>query len=143
MGDVFFPPLGIETGPQNAMPKVKILIDLGKGLIHKRTENRDWSRYQYPRHPLPPPTVFTVANSPGVASGKEPTCRCQRWKRHGFEPWVKKIPWRRAWQLTPVFLPGESLGQRGLVGYSPWGCKESDMTEVTKHAHTRTFTTLL
>ena len=42
---------------------------------------------------------------------------------------VGKIPWRRAWQPDPVFLPGESHAQRNLVGYSPWGCKESDMTE--------------
>ena len=54
-------------------------------------------------------------------SGKEPTCQCRRCKRHGFEPWVGKIPWRRAWQPTPVFLPGESHGQRSLAGYSPWG----------------------
>ena len=49
--------------------------------------------------------------------------------RLGFDPWVRKIPWRRTWQPTPVFLPGESHGQRSLVNYSPWGCKESDMTE--------------
>ena len=47
----------------------------------------------------------------------------------GFNPWVGKIPWRRKWQPTPVFLPGESHGQRSLVGYSPWGHKESDMTK--------------
>ena len=47
----------------------------------------------------------------------------------GFNPWVGKIPWRRKWQPTPVFLPGESHGRRSLVGYCPWGCKESDMTE--------------
>ena len=47
----------------------------------------------------------------------------------GFDPWVGKIPWRRAWQPTPVFLPGESHGQRNLAGYSPWGHKELDMTE--------------
>ena len=41
---------------------------------------------------------------------------------------VGKIPWRRKWQLTPVFLPGKSHGERSLAGYSPWGCKESDMT---------------
>ena len=46
-----------------------------------------------------------------------------------FDPWVRKILWRRAWQLTPVFLPGESHGQRHLAGYSPWGHKELDMTE--------------
>ena len=39
----------------------------------------------------------------------------------GFNPWVGKIPWRRKWQPTPVFLPGESHGQRSLAGYSPWG----------------------
>ena len=43
----------------------------------------------------------------------------------GFNPWVGKIPWRREWQPTSVFLPGESHGQRRLVGYSPWGHKES------------------
>ena len=41
----------------------------------------------------------------------------------------RENPWRRAWQLTPVFLPGEFHGQRSLVGYSPWGCKEPDTTE--------------
>ena len=59
---------------------------------------------------------------PGGANGKEPTnagdMRCR------FDLWVRKIPWRRAWQPTPVFLPGESHGQRSLVG-----SKESDMTE--------------
>ena len=52
-------------------------------------------------------------------------------KRRRFNPWVKKILWRRKWQPTPVFLPGKSHGQRSLAGYSPWGHKESDTTEVT------------
>ena len=47
----------------------------------------------------------------------------------GFDPWVGKIPWRRQWQPTPVFLPGESHGRRSLVGYSARGRKESDTTE--------------
>ena len=46
-----------------------------------------------------------------------------------FDPWVGKIHWRREWQPTLVFLPGESHEQRSLTGYSPWGHKESDMTE--------------
>ena len=46
---------------------------------------------------------------------------CRRHKRHWFDPWVRKIPWRRKWQPTPLFLPGEFHGQRSLVGYSPWG----------------------
>jgi len=41
-----------------------------------------------------------------------------------FNPWVRKISWKREWLSTPVFLPGEFYGQRSLVGYSPWGCKE-------------------
>ena len=47
----------------------------------------------------------------------------------------QKILWKRKWQPTPVFLLGESHGQRSLVGYSPWGHKESDMTEVTSHTY--------
>ena len=46
-----------------------------------------------------------------------------------FPPWIRQIPWRWAWQPTPVFLPGESHRQRSLAGYSSWGRKESDMTE--------------
>ena len=71
------------------------------------------------------------------ASGKEPACQCTRHRRPGFSPWAEKIPWRRSWQSTPVFLPGESHGQRSLVGYSPWGCKGLDKTEITLHAHTQ------
>ena len=70
------------------------------------------------------------------ASGKEPTCQCVRRKIHGFDPWFGKIPWKRAWQPTPVFFPGESHGQRSLAGYSPWGQRELGMTEATWNAHT-------
>ena len=52
-----------------------------------------------------------------------------------YEPWVGKISWRREWQPTPVFLPGESHGQRSLVDYSPWGHKESDTTERLTFSH--------
>ena len=55
-------------------------------------------------------------------------------KRCGFNPWLGKIPWRRAWQPTPVFLPGEFHGQRRLAAYSPLGHKELDTTEATEHA---------
>ena len=55
-----------------------------------------------------------------------------------------KIPWRRAWQPTPVFLPGESPGQRSLAGYNSQDCKELDTTEVNlTHTHTHTLTTLM
>ena len=48
-----------------------------------------------------------------------------------FDPWVKEVPWKRTWQSTQVFLPGESHGQRSLAGYSPGGHKELDMAEAT------------
>ena len=50
-------------------------------------------------------------------------------KRPRFDPWVRKIPWRREWLSGPVFLPGEFQGQRSLMGYRPWGHKYSDRTE--------------
>ena len=55
--------------------------------------------------------------------------QCRSCRRHRFSPWARKVPWTRAWQPTPVFLPGEFHGPRSLVGYSPWGHKESNMTE--------------
>ena len=54
---------------------------------------------------------------------------CLQCGKPGFDPWVRKIPWRRKWQPTPVFLPGEFHGHRIPVVYSPWGHKESDRTE--------------
>ena len=51
--------------------------------------------------------------------------------RRGFNPWVRKIFWRREWQSTPVFLPGGSYGQRSLVGCSPWGLRELNTNELT------------
>ena len=54
---------------------------------------------------------------------------CLQCGRPGFDLWVGKTPWRKAWQPTPVFLSGESHGQRSLGGFIPWGHKESDMTE--------------
>ena len=71
----------------------------------------------------------------GDASSKEPTCQCRRHKRCGFDPWARKIPWRRTWQPTSVFLPEEAHQQRNLVGYSPRGRKQLDTTDATWHAH--------
>ena len=55
--------------------------------------------------------------------------KCLQWGRPGFNPRIGKIPWRRKWQPTPVLLPEKFHGRRSLVGYSPWGHKESDTTE--------------
>ena len=57
---------------------------------------------------------------PRQHSCRELACQCRWHKRGGFNPWVRKIPWRRKWQPTPVFLPGESHGQKSLEGYWTW-----------------------
>ena len=64
-----------------------------------------------------------------VALAVKTASQCRRCKRHRFDPWYGKIPWRRPWQPTLVSLPGEFHGQRSLAGYSPWGCKQSGTTE--------------
>ena len=58
---------------------------------------------------------------PRGLKGKEFTCQCRRCRRHGFNPWIRKIPWRRKWQPTPVLLPGKFHGQKSLVGYKSMG----------------------
>ena len=68
---------------------------------------------------------------PGGTSGKELTCQCRRCKKCGFDAWVVKIPCRWKWQPTPVFLPGESHGQKSLAGYSASAHRESNMTAHT------------
>ena len=77
--------------------------------------------------------IIPLWDFPGGASSKELACQCRRLNRQMFNPWIGKLPWRRAWQPTPLFLSGESLRQWSLVGYNPWGHKESDTTEVTEH----------
>ena len=69
---------------------------------------------------------------PRWLSGKEPACQGMRPRRHRFDPWAKKIPWRREWQPTPVFLPGQPHGQRNLARYSPQSRKRVRHAFVTK-----------
>ena len=96
-------------------------------VVHQAPPSMEFSRQEYwSGLPFPSPISYEVWSKkkkkkgfPGGASGKEPSCQCKRNKRHGFDSWVRKIPWKRAWQPTPVCLPGKSQGQRSLVGYSP------------------------
>ena len=60
---------------------------------------------------------------PWWLSGKQFACQCRKCRRRGFDPWVGKIPWKREWLTSPVFLPGKSHEQRTLAGYSSWGAK--------------------
>ena len=68
--------------------------------------------------------VSLVRGFQGGTNGKEPACQCRKLRDAGLIPGLGRSPWRRAWQPTPVFLPGESHGQRSPAGYSPWGCKD-------------------
>ena len=76
--------------------------------------------------------MYIMWGFPGDSNGKGIRLQC---RKPGFSPWVGKIPWRRKWQPTPVFLPGESHGQRNLAGYSPW-----DSQRVGHNRVTNTFT---
>ena len=69
----------------------------------------------------------------GFHSSKESVCQCRRHKRCKFSLSVRKIPWRRKWQPTSVFLPGKFQAQRSLAGYSPWGRKELYTSDWTQH----------
>ena len=87
----------------------------------------EWSEQLAPP-PAKPAQLWVVMNMnfrsfPGGTNSKEPACKCKRHKRTGFDPCVGKILWRRAWQITLVFLPGECHGQRSLAGYSPEGLR--------------------
>ena len=106
-----------------------------------------WDFAQYPSSLDPPPCLVTPPPSPllvfpGILKSpflipKPPRLPwwlkwqsvCLQCGRPRFDPWVGKIPWRRKWQSTSVFLPGKAHGWRSMVGYSPWGRKESDTTE--------------
>ena len=83
-----------------------------------------WPRgLQHTRLPCPSLSEFTQTHVhwgfPGGSVSKESACQYRRHKRCGFDPWVGKIPWKRKWQSTPIFLPRKFHGQRSLAGYSP------------------------
>ena len=78
--------------------------------------------------------LILMMGFPGGTSGKESTCNAGDVNDAMFDPWVGKIPWKRAWQPTSVFLSGESHGQRSLADYCPYSRKGSDTTEATQQA---------
>ena len=93
---------GIKAKNQNKTKNLTIALQCNSAVIEVQ---RHWR----PKRGSSWPWGF-----PGGSSGKEPTCQRRRLKRCGFDPWVRRIPWRRAWKPTPVFLPGKSHGQRSL-----------------------------
>ena len=108
--------------PQQCMTsegRHSLRLNLGRDLLRTAA-----SGSQGPFHPRCP----RKWGFPGGSAGKESACQC---RRHGFNPRVGKIPWRRKWKPNPVFLPEKSYGQRSLVALSPWGHKELDRTELS------------
>ena len=80
---------------------------------------------------LPSLETYTI----GGASGKGSAYQCRRWKRQGFSPWIRKIPWRRKWHPTPVFLPGKFHGHRSLASCSPWSFERLRHGWAPQHTH--------
>ena len=80
-------------------------------------------------------SIYLSIGFPGGTSVIEPTCQCTRHTKHWFDPWIMKLPWRRKWQPTPVFLPGEFYGQRSLVGrgLQSMGSERAGHDWTTKH----------
>ena len=112
--------LGDSAGPH---PRVQVRLCWKSTPQKNHQDGQPWGRLPIINHPF-----FHI-----WLSGKESACQC---RRLGFNPWVRKIPWSRKWQPTPVFLPGEFLGQRSLVGYSPGGLRDGH-----DWAHIATFAT--
>ena len=117
-------------------------------LLYQRLPKR-FPKWLY--HVIVPPVIFKFVSSPtvgtvsifhfsyfygcvlgfpGGTSGKEPACQCRRHQRRGFNPWARTIPWKRALQSTPVFMPGEPHGQRSLAGYPQRRGKGSQILSV-------------
>ena len=132
-GSARFPVLTRKQKSNKRQNRSCVLVQCGwQALGHQRTQVHRW---EVLAGFLGGPVLLVEEELcpcfPGGASGIEPACQCRRQRRPRFHPWVGKIPWRRAWQPTPAFLPGEFHGQKNLAGYSPWGLKELDMTEAT------------
>ena len=95
------------------------------GVAKSRTRLSDWTELNW----------RLLEGFPGGASVKESACQCRRHKRYEFDPWVGEIPWRRAWQPTPVFLPGESHRQRYLVGLHGVTKTWTGLKQLGMHTH--------
>ena len=84
----------------------------------------------------------SILSFPGGSVIKESACQCRRRRRHGFDPWVRKISWRRKWQPTSVFLPGKSHGQRSLACCSPRVAKSQTWMSMHTQQYTKQFKSL-
>ena len=116
-----------EAGKTKAQSRT--LQDLFEGVSGSSVIRWVW----FGQIPIVQPKLVHVSGFVNMPMSGWAILSCTIWNKGGLDPWVGKISWRRAWQPTAVSLPKESHGQRSLEGYSPWGHKESDTTEVTQH----------
>ena len=98
---------------------------------YKNEQANKWVFFEFSFHLL----LSSFGGFPGSSVVKS-TCQSRKNKKCEFDPWVRKIPWRRKWQLTLVFLPGKFYGQRSLAGYSSCRHKESRLSWATEYIHT-------
>ena len=118
------------------------IIEKRQQLIWSQTSGlQSWFWHWITTWPWPLASALWETGFPGGPSGT--ACQCRRRKRCRFDPWVSKVPWRRPWQPTPVFLPEESHGQGTLAGYSPRGSQRVGHDWATEYTHTHTHTQLL
>ena len=127
-GSVSWWPLGHTCGasPPSVLVSLSLLLSGPLSILLALSEGRAPEELSLPAILVPRSQL--PALSPAGSGGSDGRVYLQC-RRCGFGPWVGKIFWRRKWYPSPVFLPGESHGQRSLVGCSTWGCKESDTTE--------------
>ena len=127
---------------KNKLTGIENKLTLPNGRGRRSVTNQDYAinRYKFITRKIDKQQIYHRAGFPGGSGGKEPAWQHRRLQRGGFYPWVRKIPWRRERQPIPVSSSGESHGQRSLVGYNPYGHKESDGTEATYYTHIRKLT---
>ena len=124
VGEVWVGSLGWEDPPEDGLAthsrilawRIPMHREAWQAIVHGAAKSQTWliNKAQHSPEKL---------GFPDGASGKEAACQRRRPKRFRFNPWFGNIPWKRPWQPTPVFLPGESHGQRSLESCSPWVAK--------------------
>ena len=126
----------MKEGSNSLLLWPSVHCPLYKNILFSYSDGMKFNRVTFFIWPMKLAVMYAIPMGlPRWLRGKrKPSCQYRRFRRCWFHPWVRTISWMRKWQPIPVFLPGESHGQRNMADYSPRGRTESDMTE---NAHTR------